>query len=928
MVYTIHYFARIVGSFLLAGAVLATPWLFRSSHPKAEIIIRVLVVCATAAALVALLVVPERVRRNRSFTRLIPAALILLAGVAIGFFQLLPHSLETLEKLSPAIPRIAEELFPAAGSEEAIFESEILGSALSADTFQRGFWPSALSVCTQVTKDQIAELIFVFAVFVSAGVLLQTKRQRFFLWRAVAINGLFLALLVIAQKIFGDRLPGYSRFWPRALCGPFVNRNGMAGYLSLCLAPAVSLLFLGILDEIRSRDDNELYYDGVRFRRRFSILRVLNAISDFFALFTQRVLLWSAVVAFILVGAAMTLSRGGTLAALFTFVTAALLFSFRRRGGLHLVPVWGGLFLAFCLLFWLGVSEPIQHRMGTLVETDQHESALKTNPRLDNWKSALQTAKAYHMRGTGLGTYPLANRSRDKALQMNRYFFFAENIAIETFVTAGIPGILCLAGEFFLLWGYVFCALRAGREGLTDSEENRMIYDIKRENADMTFIFGIGVAALLVGQTVSGSFDFGLLLYPNALAAALILGSFAGGRLDDSDDSASDFTLWETAEPNKRRVFSFSCAVLLVAGAIPLVLYAFFSINDRVETARVVERYLSPVAPEERDSFYFTRAEGDLGWAIEKRPEDPVFHYQLAQVYVAKFRHLFWNQLKEKFPETDPDELWHQTTPGAVYARMQPFFRNQMKVVPRKFRQDPIVSENLTAALRELWTVRRLCPFYPEPFVESAVIVPLLFEIDDHNAFTTTLLERIELISPNEPNVIFSAGLIEFMSGNRDQAVTKWKESLALSDERLADVTVLLATDRLRADFCRRLGEAISGDWRKAVLGTTLFPKKENPLIHSVYLELMEQILNAAEDKTSPEWYHKSAVYASLADRPAEALDFYRKATEGDPLNAAWHYEFGRFLLGVKRGAEAADEFVRASELAPENRAYRKALEK
>ena len=96
-------------------------------------------------------------------------------------------------------------------------------------------------------------------------------------------------------------------------------------------------------------------------------------------------------VALIMVAGAMTLSRGGTLAVLFTFATAAILFSFRRRTGMYLLPVWGGLFIAFCLLFWLGVNEPIQQRMGTLLETQEQESALKTNPRLDNWKSAFET---------------------------------------------------------------------------------------------------------------------------------------------------------------------------------------------------------------------------------------------------------------------------------------------------------------------------------------------------------------------------------------------------------------------------------------------------------------------------------------------------------------------------------------------------------
>ena len=932
MAYTIHYFARIAGAFLLAGAAIAAPWLFRSSVPNAEVTVRALVTLAAAAALAALLIAPRRVRQNRSFGRMIPAALILLAGIAIGFLQVLPHSVSSLRFLSPAIPRLAEDLLPREGTEEAVFEKELLDGAEPGPGGKSGFWPSAVSVCTQVTKDQTAELIFVFAAFVSASILFQTKRQRLLLWRAIAINGLLLALLVIAQKIFGDRLLGYRHFWPEALCGPFVNRNGMAGYLALCLAPAVSLLFLEVLIGIRLREEDEdLYYDGIRYEQSSGTLRFLNGVSDFLTLFSGRVIPWLLAVAIILVAAAMTLSRGGTLAALFTFATAAVLFSLRKRTGFYLIPVWGGLLLAFLLLFWLGVNEPIQQRMGTLVETEEQESDLKTNARLDNWKSALQTVGAYRLRGSGLGTYPLANRSRDKALRVNRYFFFAENISVETLVTAGVIGLLCLIGGYLLFWYYVFLALRAKRQSdlLDSAEENVLVYESKQDNADLTYIFGIGIAALLVGQAVSGSFDFGLLFYPNALAAALILGSFSGGKLDNSDDSASEFLPWEEKPADRLKPFFFAGAVFLSAAALLLVVPAFLQIYNRVETMRVIARYPDPIsASEERDLAYFDHAVNAINWAIPIRPDDPAFHYQLAQIYTAKFRYLFLEQLKEEFPDADPAELWNRTTPEAVFASMQPFYRNKMKVVPRRFRNDPIVAENLVPALRELWIVRRLCPLYPEPHVDGAVLAPLLFEMDDYDGYIRASLERLEKISPNEPNVFYSAGLIEFLSGNTDAAAAKWQESVALSDERLADITTILASERLRADFRRHLDQVISGDWQKALRGTLLFPKKESPLIFSVYLELMQQYLADSEDKTSAEWFYRSAVCAKLSDRPAEALESYKKALESDPYNAAWHYEFGRFLLGSGRNSEAADEFARASELDPKNRVYRKAAEK
>ena len=937
MTRSIYDLARSLGSLFLITAVLAAPWIFRSSMKSADQTVYALVLAASCAALITVLTAP---RSACSASRLFPAAFLVLAGIGLGFLQTVPLSESVLSSLSPEIIRKSERLLPVPGTEEADFEAVLLSSdSLSVpekiegggvESQKNGYWPSTISVCAQLTKDQVSDLVLAFMGFVSAGVLFQTRRQRFLVWKLAALNGFLLALMLIFLKMTGE-FPGYRFFWPKPLCATYVNRNSFAGYLCICLAPALGLLLRGVLAGIRDREDEEIYYEGVRYERRSSSVRLLNGISDFFSLFSGKVLVWLAVSVFLIAGAALTFSRGGTLAVLFAFLTAALLFSTRRKSGLYLIPVWGGLAAAFFLLFWLGAGEPVQQRMETLLDTQEHESAVTANSRLDNWRSAFSTARDYQWRGTGLGTYALANRVNDRELNNDRYFSNAENQAVETMLVAGIPGLLLLFGEILLFGFFVMRALKMGKmsdrstgesaEYGDDDTESRLE---DRDAADTALIFGIGTAALLTGQIVSGSFDFGLFSYPNFLLMALLCGSFAGGVLTDPEEDR----YMPLLDGRRRRTFIQTAALfLLTVAAVSLGISGFRSLCYRVETERLCAECLVPVAPEDRVPSYFSGIITQIQKALEHRPDDPNLHYQLGQVYTARFRQLFWEQLRADSPETDPAELWNRSAPEVIFASMQPFFRSRMTVVPRQFRSDPIVSENLIPALREFWITRRLMPMAPESHIESTVLAPLALEYQYPETLTQLSTARIEEISPNEPGVLYSIGLLQYLSGNHDEAVAEWKKSLALSDRLLPDITRILAGERTKAEFRRLLGEVISGDWRKAELGERLFPKKEEPVIHSVYMELMLLILNGNSDNESPVWVRNAARYKDLSGDPAGADPLYKKALEADPFNPGWHYEYGSFLLRNGRKGEAADEFARASELSPKTKAYKHVLE-
>lgn len=918
---SIHYFAKLGGSVIFAAAVLSAPWVFRANLTNAEESIYAGFLIVASLALVALFTTPSFSRRNYSFARLTVASLPLLGGILLGIIQIVPFPNGLYRYLSPEIEDLTAELLPLPGTEDAEWEDQILPpkERRSVPTF----WPSTVSVYVQKTRENLAVLTLAFLAFSSGGILFQTNRSRLFFWRIVALNGILLALFVIMTKSIGDASL-YRRLWPTALCGPFVNRNSMAGYLCLCLGPAIGLLMREILFGIRRRDEEEIVYDGIRYDGHRSVSeRLLDRLSDFLNLFSRSVSIWLGIIGILLAGIAVTFSRGGTLAALFSFSLAVLLFAGRKKAGLYLIPIWTALLLGLFFIFWMGMTEPVQKRMGTLFSSEEQQSAVITNGRLENWMGALKSTQNYRWRGSGLGTYALANRANDKALYDNHYFCFAENQAVETMLTAGIPGLILLFGELILFWFFAFKALGRRKIDAADGTEENL--EAKRLS-DIAFVFGIGMAAVLSGQMISGSFDFGLFFYPNAVLLAALCGSFAGGRLR-SDDSADSVPLYWSDEDveTEKWVYPvvFSLFMLLTLG---LGIFGYRETVLKGESERLNARYQIDIHPEQLDSRFLDKALADFSDAVEKRPNDASLHYQLARTHIIRFRFAFWQNLKKEVPDADPIELWNRTSPDAIYGFLHPFIRSRMTVVPRRFRRDPAVTEHLVPAMKELFIVRRLCPLFPESHLDAAFLLPIVSDLKETDALVQTFVRRGVEVSPNEPIVLFSAGAVRFLSADRDEACRNWARSLSISGDHFEEIVLFLSTERTKAEFCRRLRSVVGDRLDLVNRGIERYPKKTDPVTFDVFLTVMGKILDDAPEKTSGEYYRNRAHFERLSERYADAADSYKKALAEDPFNARWFYEYGTLLYNQKNADESIAAFTKAAELNPKSKTYENAL--
>ncbi len=953
-----HYYLRLNASVLLTATILLAPWFFRSNLPYVEVVFYALVLAATLGTLATYWTTPRMERGAISFRKLAWGSLPLLLGIILGFVQTLPLPESTVRLLSPGIEKKAKEFLPAPGSEEAALEDQFLTEDVRKAI--PTLWPSSISVYPQATRETLTTLIIAALAFWSAGILFSTNRTRLLLWRLVAINGILLGLFVILTKS-STRLPFYHQFWPRALCGPFVNRNGMAGYLCLTLGPAFGLLVRQILVTMREHQEDGTIYAGIRYDRHETFRqKILGGIADFLSLFSRGTLLRLGACGVLFAAVAATGSRGGTLAAIFAFLLATLLFAGYKKAGIYLLPLSLTLLVALGFIFYLGMNEPIEKRLSTLVETDSEgETLFTTNDRLDNWLGALQTIKEYQGHGTGLGTYALANRAHDIALQGDRFFCFAENEAIEAMLTAGIAGLVFLLAQLGIFWGFVLQSLRRGkirRSPVTEGDSEETGERTESPTYNLVFAFGIGMAFVLASQMVSGSFDFGLSLYPNAILFASLCGSFTGGKLEEDVEDGDD-AYWRTIDHSSSPVFVPAVLTIIVLLVWTVGFFGWQHFITKEKSDRLQLTYFVQINPDQMDLSFFDKVFADYSQLIRERPQDATLHYQMAQAWILRFRFLFWQNLKRDYPETAPVQLWERSALEPINAYLAPFLKSGMIVIPRRFRQDPITRENLIPAMREILIARRLSPLLPEPHLMVALLTPFVWDVKQPLPLMETSLQRAVTVAPYEAMILFQAGQIQFLLGEKDEACRNWKQVLAFHPEYLDNIVAILNATETRSELCRRLKEIVGDQFpileaallrypdesdpayqrnlaKQAVravengLDVTGEANENSPFLHDVFLTVMGDSLRDAPDKNSAVFFRNRARYNQLTGHLNDSVADYERAVSLDPEKPLWFYEYGTVLYNLKKADEAILQFSKAVELRPENTRYQNAVER
>ncbi|MCH7685786.1 MAG: O-antigen ligase family protein, partial [Planctomycetes bacterium] len=399
----------------LLAVVTAAPWLFGGVSLSVQWWLSVGVLAALLCWLAGTVISMAEFRRE---SPLLPVTIVpLSAALFLGAFQLLPvggifnRDVQQIGRETETESfTVVQTVTPTAAASQGVLDHSILS-----------YYPAS-------TRLEMSRLVMAVIVFSLGALLLQKRRYQLWLWGVLALNGAALAFFGIAQKLsWNGRL-----FWtfPVEHGSPFAsfgNRNNAAGFLNLCLAGGIGLVFWTLLQKSRggakdfSPGCQSPTSDSMKTRQPRS-----NLVSPLFAV---------VLLALMFAGILCTVSRGGILATTVAGLLTLLVLVRTNLAKKSLLGIGVSFLLGLGLIYWLGFGGHIEQRMSTLADERITEEV-----RLKNWIDATHAAADFWGLGTGLGTYRYAYQPYQTHLAES-WFYNAENQYLEALVEGGIVGL-------------------------------------------------------------------------------------------------------------------------------------------------------------------------------------------------------------------------------------------------------------------------------------------------------------------------------------------------------------------------------------------------------------------------------------------------------------------------------------------------------
>ncbi|HEY5315805.1 MAG TPA: O-antigen ligase family protein, partial [Pirellulales bacterium] len=428
----------------------------------------------------------------------LPLALVpMLLGLALGGLQLIPAGQTLRTFLSPQATEWRETLAPTDQPPTALPP----GSRVASHTAP-GQSRLPLSIDPAATRRQLALLAMAVAAFALGARFFRHRHPQLVLCLAVAINGAGIASLGIVQRISGNYSYLGASVKGGGSFGSYFNENNAAGYLSMCLACGLAVLYW-LLARNRA-PAGPMFADGIPLAAPAPSSRwaeYWSGVCHFIGNLGASTLGIWLVLGLLLAGVLCSMSRGGCLA--LAIATPLTLFAARRGKGIAGF-YWSlaiAAVLSTCLVGWLGVARVIERRWATLLDL----SGMVGDGRIGNWAESLRALGDYWLLGSGLGTYGYAYLPYQQRYN-NAWHLHAENQYLEALMDGGFVGLVLLGAQLALL----VLALRK-------------LFRERAEAAGAGLV--VGGMLLVLTQSLHAVVDFGLYLPANFLLFATVCGS-------------------------------------------------------------------------------------------------------------------------------------------------------------------------------------------------------------------------------------------------------------------------------------------------------------------------------------------------------------------------------------------------------------------
>lgn len=298
----------------------------------------------------------------------------------------------------------------------AALKTELLGDLPDSEAALRSI---TLSFYPEATKHDLRLVLAVASVFIVVFNVFRRPEQIKRLLTAIALIGGIIALIALAQNIFGNGKIYWCISTPnsKGYSGPFINHSNFGQFMNLSIGAALALLV-------------------VKLYEAFVCKKISPPVVSEYLSCSSAKTLW-LLVAVMSLDAAMifiSLTRGGIVSTLIAGALTTLLFTCRRSlKGCGWIAVVVAL-VAFTCILYVGF-DAVYDRLATLRNFNRVEGG-----RLQILKDIAVAWTKFPILGTGLGThsvvYPMFDSSTIAALAMH-----AENEYAQTAEETGLLGL-------------------------------------------------------------------------------------------------------------------------------------------------------------------------------------------------------------------------------------------------------------------------------------------------------------------------------------------------------------------------------------------------------------------------------------------------------------------------------------------------------
>ncbi|MDG2102417.1 MAG: O-antigen ligase family protein [Pirellulaceae bacterium] len=657
-----------------------------------------------------------------------------------------------------------------------------------------------------------------------------SRRFVYLLPFAMTLNGVAISCYGIVQQLSGDlTIYGWEIADIVQPIGPFVNRNNAAGYLLMCLAGSLALLY-GVFHAGRQAGKGP----RVIVTREYPIWKRAGLHFGIFVaeLNAQKLL---AILATIIIttGILFTVSRGGFLALGVGCAIALFYYCVTRKSSFILIGITAALFLVLGALNFSETGDRLSQRLGRLSDTD----IIDLDQRAQHWSQTAPAILEFSPLGSGLGSYLNVHRLY-RVDDERRVYYFAENQYFQTLMETGIIGLLLLLSAILILAMCLRFLVNHGNSPKTAS----------------VCVLGI---FLVPSQMVAAFFDFGWFIPANTILLATTSG-FIAGQTHALADRLKNRSFFRFGLP---RWAAFGLMLLIFSIALLSLIssWNYAAMERNLGETPQTENY-DTMSLEKVD----TRIEG-LKQALQKVPEANGL-LRLAELYLYRYRIQLFNAFLDNGDSIYDDKeakkkIWNYSTGiDRLHRLVYQAWLAEDEGAIRKLIRDPLIRENILPAAYYLELSRARSPLNPAVHVllgQTHTVSPTRDAELPH-------LQRASELAPANATIAFVCGILNLQAGRDEAACENLKKCLQISPRNYRKVVSVslayLPADRIANEILPDNVQLLYNFAENQMASKSLEPRR--PELYRRIVALLEESQN--RDRKS--LVIKSEVQENLGD--------------------------------------------------------------